>query len=338
MPRDSGLINHLCGRWTAAGSTAARGLGSPTTARLRRLPHHAGGFVESDDAAAVVTIHRDSDESELLYLVLEVATAPGTLPSSGCRRRWTGGTDKPPDGPKSRQFGRSGGRANGWDAPEPVHPQMAVVLGRRDVAHVVETNSARSSSTSAAANGSVTYTSPGGVTGSIRAVRLTWDPMKPSASSTGSWVGNTGPTWPPIRRARWAGSPTASRSIAAHRLLERERATRCSERVREHDVDGVTPCVAIPDVRLCCSSTSAKPPSTLRREDRQLLVGQLGEPLDVAEQHRAHDPARRPLPLRARSRVSVRGSRGWGVRTDGGRRRPVVGVPDARRRRPGKPT
>ena len=36
-----------------------------------------------------------------------------------------------------------------------------------------------------------------------------------SSSTTGSWTGTTGPTWPPSRSARCPGSPSASRSIAA---------------------------------------------------------------------------------------------------------------------------
>ena len=61
-------------------------------------------------------------------------------------------------------------------AHRPIDARFAVAFRQREPTHVLERIVALSDAVSTAANASLAYTMPGGVTGSIRAARVTLDP------------------------------------------------------------------------------------------------------------------------------------------------------------------
>ena len=80
----------------------------------------------------------------------------------------------------------------------------------------------------------------------MRAVRFTCEPTNDRRLSTGSVTGKIGPTCPPSRSERSAGSPTdCGVETFDRRLLQVERARRGRHRVGDHGVDRVAPRVAV---------------------------------------------------------------------------------------------
>ena len=108
--------------------------------------------------------------------------------------------------------------------PQAVHPEVAVVLRGRHAADVVAAELLGPASSRAAANGSVTYTVPGGVTGSIRRRAADVRAGERTRPQHGLLEREHGPDVRAEPQREMGAAAEASQVDRRHRLLQVERA------------------------------------------------------------------------------------------------------------------